>query len=186
MPISSVGSDRRRQSQMQGRQSRSRYWLPPLQSRLWRIWRGLPLRWLNIRPAALGPSPSRSHGYSQRLNINNQARDRAAAAPAQRQRRRQARSRAMPPLISTSPSRAPSISSSSASHRRGRSARSAQSAMAKAGITQVSGWKSNRLALNTTGCSHQRPQINQQRRSGRPACRASHQMGSAVRLSARA
>ena len=93
---------------------------------------------------------------------------------------------AMPAVISTKPSRQPSISSSKPNQSRERPLRSAQRAKAKAGITQVSGWKSNRAVLNTTGCSHQRPQASQRCRGPKPACFASHQTGSAVQLRARA
>ena len=45
----------------------------------------------------------------------------------------------MPAVTSTRPSRQPSIKTSKANQSRGRRARSAQSANAKAGIAQVSG-----------------------------------------------
>ena len=93
---------------------------------------------------------------------------------------------AMPAVISTKPSRQPSISSSKPNQSRSGLVALGPEAKAKAGITQVSGWKSNRAVLNTTGCSHQRPQASQHCRGPKPACFASHQTGSAVQLRARA
>ena len=92
----------------------------------------------------------------------------------------------MPAVISTRPSRQPSNSSNNAIQSLGLLARSAQRQRARAGITHTSGWKSNRLLLNTTGCSHQRPHANQQSRCLRPACAASIQIGTAVKLRASA